>query len=140
MYELLEEHQKRESNELDWIVYVLSTQEMCLIGQGLQKEHKEYNKYYKQPYKLGRIIQGKLTVEEARKKRATRTHSLAFAKYFGLEVHPNSENPKGRYFVNISLEPIDKNGNTIRDPKPLDKSLKLISNYQKSKDFPFKRD
>lgn len=55
------------------------------------------------------------------------------AQYFGLKVYRDT-------FVQVSLEPLDKNGNTIRDPVPLDEKGQALQIYVKSSDFPFMRE
>ena len=105
---------------------ILTPQEHNLFGSDVPKNNE--------PYKPFGLITGELTLEEAIKARELTKTSFAFTpKYYHIKNHDED-------FVTISLESLDKDGNTIRDPQPLDENLNPISNYKKSDKFPFRRD
>lgn len=106
----------------------LTYQEHRLVGGTEQDE-----RILKNPYMPIGLAEGKIGIDKARKSRELDVVSGSFPKYFGLEKLFEY----GGFYVN--LEPLDDDGNTIRDPVPLDKELNPILNYKKSEDFPFKR-
>ena len=84
-----------------------------------------------EPYKPVGITKGELTVEEAKRARELARYSTALEHYFCME--------KDGRVVKFSLEPLDENGNTIRDPQVLDDMLNPVPT-QYSDDFPFRRE
>ena len=84
-------------------------------------------KYSEEPHKPIGIIMGEFTVEEANRARQLAKRQSAFGQYFGLDD-----------LIKVSLEPLDENGNTVRDPRVLDDKLEPVPT-QYSPDFPFKR-
>ncbi len=81
-----------------------------------------------EPYIPVGIQRGELDLEEAvHVRRVLGFYRIQMTgKYFGLDVL------KGPY--RISLEPLDENGNTVRDPMPLD-----TDDFHYSADFPNRR-
>ncbi|OGM01817.1 hypothetical protein A3K72_03385 [Candidatus Woesearchaeota archaeon RBG_13_36_6] len=84
-----------------------------------------------EPYKPVGITNGKLTVEEAKRARELARYTTAFKRWFCMQ-----EDGK---LVKVSLEPLDKDGNTIIDPQVLDDMLNPVPT-QYSDDFPFRRE
>ena len=96
-------------------------QEHRLIGSTVSKNFAE------EPHKPLGILRGNLTIEEAQTARRLATFSSAIGRYFYLDG-----------FVAISLEQLNVDGNTVRDPQVLDDKLNPIAtNY--SDDFPARR-
>ena len=87
----------------------------------------EWIKYAEEPYKPIGIIKGELTVNETNKARQLAKRQSAFGSYFNLDD-----------LVQVSLEPLDENGNTIRDPIVLNERLEPLPT-QYAANFPFKR-
>ncbi len=81
-----------------------------------------------EPYKPLGVQEKEMTIEEADYiRRVLGFYRIQMTgKYFGLNVL------KGPY--RISLEPLDENGNTVRDPRPID-----TDDFRYSDDFPNKR-
>jgi len=127
-----EEHQQRFEEIIDEVGKKMhqrgyredyqTWQEHTLIGSTVWRE------YEKEPHKPIGVIKGDLSVAEAQKARELARRQNAFGNYFGLDD-----------MVSISLESLDENGNTIRDPRVLDDALNPIAtNY--SVDFPARRE
>ena len=100
---------------------ILTYQEHTLLGSTV------WIKYAEQPHTPIGIVTGKLSVDEANKARQLSKIHSAFGHFFGA-----SEN-----LVPISLELLDANGITMRDPQLLNKNLEYVTAKQ-SNDFPFK--
>jgi len=105
----------------------LNYQEHLLIGSSMFEEEKK--KCIKNPYLCVGIIDKKINVQEAKKARDLVKTVKAIPLYFCLDTHD---------FVNISLEPLDNKGNTIRDPSLINDKMRLLPTKY-SKDFPFRR-
>jgi len=119
---------------------IRSFQEHRLMGSTLTV------KYAEQPYKPIGILDGKLNLKEVQRARELVVMQSAHGIYYGLE--PSR-------IVKISLEPLDDDGNAIRDPRLLDiakldaalATLPFVQALdaatiiaQRSADFPFRRD
>lgn len=100
----------------------LTYQEHQILGS-TQKE-----KYAQDPYKPIGIIKRDLTIIEAQRARRLAVKTGALAHYFNKEMS----------FIAVSLEPLDSQGNTVRDPVLLDRDLLVIPTTY-AKDFPFRR-
>lgn len=106
---------------------ILTSQEGALLGSSNQDS--------KNPYKPIGLLDGRYSLEEVIRARELAKISGTFGYFFEEPKSPDTL--KG---FNITLEPLDANGNTIRDPKPLDENLNPIENYRKSAKFPYRRD
>ncbi len=84
-----------------------------------------------EPYKSVGVTNGKLTVKEAKRARELARYTTASKRWFCMQ--------KDGQLVKVSLEPLDENGNTIRDPQVLDDMLNPVPT-QYSDDFPFRRE
>lgn len=96
-------------------------QEHQLMGSTVWKGYAE------EPHKPIGVIKGDLTLEEAVKARELERMQGALGHYFCRDG-----------FVTISLETLNEQGNTIRDPQLLDINLNPIQTSYSS-DFPFRR-
>ena len=131
---VLEERGYREGPD------IASFQEHRLIGSTQSVKHTET------PYVPIGILDGKLNVQETRKARELAVMRSVFASYYSLEEGT---------MVQVVLEPLNGNGETIRDPRILDMAkldaalatlpfaealdtATIIA--QRSADFPFRRD
>lgn len=75
----------------------------------------------------------KLDISLVNAQRARLCPGKSLADYFGLET-------EDRLYVATSIEPLDENGDTIRDPVPLTKKGKPMKNgWRYSSDFPYGR-
>ena len=70
-----------------------------------------------------------MSVEEANRARELARRQTALGVYF---VNVNDD------FVQVSLEPLDVEGNTVRDPQLLDDDLNVLPTIY-SDDFPYRR-
>ncbi len=87
------------------------------------------------PYTPIGVLSGAITIEEALKARELSVFTYAHSAYFeGLEK------AIGLSYVRISLEPLDKDGRSVRDPQLLDEDLKPVTTFEKAKIFPFPRE
>src|SRR3989344_324979 len=93
---------------------ILTYQEHTLLGSTV------WIKYAEQPHTPIGIVTGKLSVDEANKARQLSKIHSAFGHFFGA-----SEN-----LVPISLELLDANGITMRDPQLLNKNLEYVTAKQ----------
>ncbi|MBI4163461.1 MAG: hypothetical protein HY512_01245 [Candidatus Aenigmarchaeota archaeon] len=85
----------------------------------------------------GIIQPGTLSIEEAGKSRALQVRTTARSDYF---INPPS-NCFADWVPNIvyvTLEPLDKNGRTVRDPRLIDSELNIVET-QYADNFPFRR-
>ena len=98
-------------------------QEHTLLGSTVSRE------YEKEPHKPIGIIEGELSIEEAQRARELAGRYRAFGNYFWLD----------RSLVSISLEPLDSDGNTVRDPCVLDDRLNPVATSY-SDNFPARRE
>lgn len=76
-----------------------------------------------------------MTLDEVRKARELERFSRAFLSCY---IIPNYHQTDPSV-VRVLLEPLDENGRTIRDPRPVDEYLNVITNFSKSDNFPYKR-
>ncbi len=81
-------------------------------------------------YKPIGITNGTLTIKEARRARELAKVQTSFGLYFNLAATPH---------VRSSLESLDKDGNTIRDPRLVDENFNPIPTTY-SDDFPGRRE
>jgi stage V sporulation protein SpoVS len=113
----------------------LTYQEHTLVGSTQNRSHAS------DPYKVIGVIEGNLTVDEAQEIRSEGKTMGGLAVYF-LNV--------GRTFVNMTLESLDEEGRTIRDPRIVSILIKEKGEYidkevnpdetKYSPNFPFRRD
>jgi len=102
------------------------------------QEHKlvgstQWREYSKNPHKPIGVMKGDLTVEEANRARGLERFQGALRYYFGIEEDID------KFLVNISLEPLDADGNTVRDPRVLDDRLEPVPTSY-IPDFPYRRE
>ena len=106
--------------------------------------------WHSDPYKDTRLIEanygldgnGKeifskpMTLKEVNSERMEKGYFLALAQFFILYPEEANETP----FVRLSLEPLDENGRTIKDPQVLDdERYGKIERYVCTNDFPYLR-
>lgn len=89
------------------------------------------------PYKPLGLLDGTLTLEETRRSRELSRIAGASITFFEF---PDTTFPKDVLSITVTLEPLDDEGNTIRDPQPLNRNLQPITNYRKTGEFPYRRD
>jgi hypothetical protein len=82
--------------------------------------------YSKTPYRPIGITMGELTIPEANKARALEKCISAVAKHFCLSQDPM-----------VSLEPLDEEGNIIRNPQVLDDLLRPVPETRYNPEFPY---
>jgi hypothetical protein len=104
---------------------IFTFQERCLLDLQPGGERA------KDPYKPLGVSDGKLSVEETKRARELAKCGSAQGRYFVLDPEEVG--------VRISLEPLDEDGNTVRDPQLLDDNLNPIPT-EYSPDFPYLRD
>ena len=90
--------------------------------------------YADQLYKPIGLIKGEMTIEEARKARELARVSSALRNHYIVEGQEN------QMYISVTLEPLDVDGNTIRDPIPVDYQLSPLEHFEKAKSFPHRRD
>lgn len=101
----------------------LTTQEQMVIGGTPTIDDCD------EPHKPLGLIIGEHNIEKI-----NRAREVQIAQYHGVGYYFGLDEP----FVWMSLELLDEEGNTIRDPIPLDDQLKpILSEYRD--DFPFRR-
>lgn len=106
---------------------IKTPQEDRLIGGSEDTKHTD------NPYKPIGLILGEMTIEEARRARE-------LARVCGaLTSHYVIEEPENKMAINVTLEPLDNDGNTIQDPRPVDSQLNPIEKFSKAESFPYKR-
>ncbi len=136
--------------------------QQVLIGLGYREDISTYQEhtalgsttgnYAKTPYTPIGVLEGKLTIEDARQARILEVTTAVFAANYGLNG--------GVGYTHVSLEQLDDAGNSVRDPRPVDVG-KLPAAYrafraghmtfgqmldacaipaQRAPDFPFRRD
>ena len=105
---------------------IFSSQEHALVGSSSVDPQN--------PYKPWTLLSGELTLEEVRKARELSRIMSVLPLYYRI---PKAKG--GNFPINVTLEQLDENGNTIRDPQPVDESLNPIT-HEKSENFPFRRD
>ncbi len=132
-YEKFEGVVKEVENHLRYLGYrekgdILTYQEHVLAcstpGGSINKKLLENNRF--KP--AGLFKTQKLTIAEARKARKLLRVTKAYGKFFG----------KAETTVLVTLEPLDREGNTIRDPQLVDENLNPVETSY-AEDFPFRR-
>jgi len=116
-------------------VDLVTPQELALLqsGRGAEGIFPTKNPYKPVAFeKLPTVDIGRLRSQ--RSSRGWNAQSL----YFGLDE--NVDYGIGTGIVRVTREFLDNKGNTLRDPRPLDAGMKLITAYTKSANFPFRRD
>lgn len=102
--------------------------EDILTGQELRLECGTPD-YPEHPYKPSGLVCGKLLPEEVSRARQLQRAFPVFGAFYSLAEDT----------VPASLEPLDHEGNTIRDPVPLNYDMKPVQRYAISADFPWPR-
>jgi len=119
-FSLLEDAVKEILHHRGYRENIYTYQEHQLFGSTVSE-------YSSRPYVPIGVICGEMTVEEVSYARSLEKIFLASGYYFG-----------GELLVNVSLEPLDKEGNTIRDPVLLDDSLAPVHTVY-AENFPCRR-
>ncbi len=104
---------------------VKSPQEFALLQSDRGEEG--IGSFKGEPYQPFALVMG-AALEDVREAR-NRTKPRAWASYFGVEGD----------FIRISVESIDSEGRTIRDPIPLQEDGTPRSEFKYSANFPFRR-
>lgn len=104
--------------------YSHTYQEHMLMGSTVNEE-----RYKKEPYKPLYIVDGTKTIEQVRESRKLMKVCNALGDFFCKEGH----------FVTMKLENIDEEGNTIRDPRLVDRQTDELIPTEYSDDFPCRR-
>lgn len=96
------------------------------------------DEYSKDPYKPTGLIDGYSSLEEIHK---ARNLERCFGASIGLNhFYELLEGFNIKIVRGYSLEPLDKEGNTIKDPRLLDQDFNEIPGLKKTNKFPFRRD
>jgi hypothetical protein len=104
-YTLLGQNVQRLLMDIGYRGNIGTYQENMIMGGTQSEEHA------KKPYIPVGILEGKLGVEETRQARRLSIACTAWDTYYGLTNHSK---------IPVSLEPLDEEGRTLRDPRPVD--------------------
>ena len=116
---------------------IRTIQEHKLIGSSFDRHPEVYEK----PHRPNGLHTNELNLEEVKRARELQGRAFAFATYF--EDPPESVFVEdARNYVWVTLEPLDENGNTVRDPQlvaVVEKKLVAVETKYKP-NFPFRRE
>ena len=98
---------------------IMTLQEHNMIGSSGTNNSEDID-----PYTPIGLVEDGLTLGEVKTARDLEKHFLSYSIGFIF-----NEGDSQQDVIPVSLEPLGNDGKTIRDPQPLDKDLRVISNY-----------